>query len=445
MERNLVFTCLAHLNHRPTMHLHFPASGTSREQGMHALRLSRFARILCLALVLLAQVPLFAFKTTTAYLKEMPSVEEVERAIQGTDAVDTRLRRIGAYKQLKKMIGDVLCGDREFELSREERALRDRYHSAEVALDEALRAEKIRYNPSQYEYDEELRKQVFGAFFSEKFVKHYHECVAKKEEERASFAAAQQQQVAEADRMQEAEMQERLRQRVGEVNERISSLRIAFLATIGAVLLFVLATRRWRKVRLVSTSEVGDELRFQYGKKDIQVTFREGIVASFQKVPAQRVEGSDGIVLNSPARVEFFLVAPGDKEAHWEMTGVDLAVRDGHVLSMAGYKSGDMFYPLVIKNHTTGDTYDVHPNLNKLFVGPKRQTIGCGLAGGLIIGLAGMWLSLGDKTGLFALWMFAWLGVGLLVGLISPRSPDMAAIKEFKKALTFPVPFIRPA
>lgn len=409
------------------------------------MSLSHLRQVLCMGLLLLALTPLFAFKTTTAYLKEMPSVEEVERAIQGTDPVDTRLRQIGAYKQLKKMIDDVLCGDREFELSREERALRDRYHAAEMALHDALNAERVRFNPMQYEYDENLRAQVFGSFFSEKFVKHYHECVAKKEEEHAQFKVVQDQQVAEADRMQEEEMRERMRQQGQELGERVQNLGIAIAATIATVLLFVLMSLSKRKVRLVSTGEAGDEFRFRYGKKDIQVTFREGIVAGFRKVSAQRLEGSHGVSLASPVRVEFFLAAPGGQTSHWEFTGVEMAAFDDHIVSMAGCMVGDVFHPLVIKNHDTGDTFDHHHHLNAVFRGPKLQTVGCGLIGGLLIGLAGMWLSLGDKTGLYALWMFAWLGVGLLVGLISPKSPDMAAIKEFKKTLTFPVPFIRPA
>jgi len=378
-----------------------------------------------------------AYETTTAYLKEMPAVAAVERDISGSNADDARLRQIGAFKQLMRMINDVMCGDRAFELSKAEQQKVREYHEAEMALMATMNAAGAKYNPDQYAFDKTLEGELFRLYFSDSWQQEYHSNLALKAKEAAQFEVDQQKRVEEADQYWKERQQESIRQAPQAMKNQLLRLRTPLLLSIITVGLLFIITRRWRKVKFYPSSDANTPVSFKYGKHYVQIDYLQGMVSDFKKESAKRVEGTHGVVLTSKVSVEFFLHGLDGSERPISMVSMDLSARDGHVVTLAGYFHGQDFIPLAARNHTTNLDYYHQDNLEVLFLGPKLQTIGCGLTGGMIVGLAGVWFSIGDKTGLYVLWLVFWIGLGLVSGLLAPKAPDPAAIREFKKALTF--------
>lgn len=94
------------------------------------------------------------------YLKEFPSAERVIKEIQGSDPQDTKLRQIGAFRQLKKILEDT-TGSRWFhgQLSPGETRIYMEYNLAYEQL-----AKPLNYPVGGYSANLKFREEIFQRF-----------------------------------------------------------------------------------------------------------------------------------------------------------------------------------------------------------------------------------------------------------------------------------------
>jgi len=118
--------------------------------------------------------------TNPAYLSEMPSPDRVMREVQGTDAMDTSARQMGALWQLYKMIADMVYGlEHRYEnkLTPDENRLRHDY-MAVMNAHPATPEEKSYRVLHGYTADPKFTALLLNQFISENFRNLYYKANA---------------------------------------------------------------------------------------------------------------------------------------------------------------------------------------------------------------------------------------------------------------------------
>jgi len=128
-----------------------------------------------------------------AYLSEMPSPERVMREVQGTDAMDTSARQMGALWQLYKMVEDMAYGlEHRYtnKLTPDENRIRSQYMTA-MNAHPATPAEKSYRVLHGYTADPKFTAVLLNQFFSENFRNLYYKANAAEAERLKKYAEVQ--------------------------------------------------------------------------------------------------------------------------------------------------------------------------------------------------------------------------------------------------------------
>jgi hypothetical protein len=139
-------------------------------------------------------VLLLAQNPTPAYIAEMPSVDQVMKAMQASDPDETAARQMGAFTQLKTMIED-LAGPRYYKpgLSPEEAKLRQAYYTAYFQISQSKPQYKSFVAMKGYDIDPKFRNELIQKCFPPTFAAEYPKLMAQaKSQSQALHAQAEQ-------------------------------------------------------------------------------------------------------------------------------------------------------------------------------------------------------------------------------------------------------------
>jgi hypothetical protein len=130
------------------------------------------------AIVLPVCVP--AQNATPAYIAEMPSVDQVMKAMQAGDPDETAARQMGALMQLKTMIED-LAGPRYYKpgLTPEEAKLRQAYYTAYYQISQSKPQYKSFVAMKGYDISPKFRDELIQKCFPPAFAAEYPKLVAQ--------------------------------------------------------------------------------------------------------------------------------------------------------------------------------------------------------------------------------------------------------------------------
>jgi len=173
--------------------LKFPIS-TTRFLIMRALPAARHIATGAILLAIFSPARLPAQTATPSYIAEMPSVDQVMKAMQAGDPDETAARQMGAFTQLKTMIED-LAGPRYFKpgLTPEEAKLRQAYYTAYYQITQLKPQYKSFVAMKGYDIDPKFRNELFQKCFPPAFAAEYPKLVAQaKGQNQALHAQAEQ-------------------------------------------------------------------------------------------------------------------------------------------------------------------------------------------------------------------------------------------------------------
>jgi hypothetical protein len=128
--------------------------------------------------IVLVCVP--AQNATPAYIAEMPSVDQVMKAMQAGDPDETAARQMGALMQLKTMIED-LAGPRYYKpgLTPEEAKLRQAYYTAYYQISQSKPQYKSFVAMKGYDISPKFRDELIQKCFPPAFAAEYPKLVAQ--------------------------------------------------------------------------------------------------------------------------------------------------------------------------------------------------------------------------------------------------------------------------
>jgi hypothetical protein len=121
-----------------------------------------------------------AQSTTPAYIAQMPSVDQVIKAMQASDPDETAARQMAAFTQLKTMIED-LAGPRYYRpgLTPEEAKLRQAYYTAYFQISQSKPQYKSFVAMKGYDIDPKFRNELIQKCFPAAFAAEYPKLVAQ--------------------------------------------------------------------------------------------------------------------------------------------------------------------------------------------------------------------------------------------------------------------------
>jgi hypothetical protein len=154
------------------------------------LALASFAILLAIFFPVL----LPAQTATPAYIAEMPSVDQVMKAMQAGDPDETAARQMAAFTQLKTMI-EELAGPRYYKpgLTPEETKLSQAYYTAYYQITQLKPQYKSFVAMKGYDIDPKFRNELFQKCFPPTFAAEYPKLVAQaKSQNQALHAQAEQ-------------------------------------------------------------------------------------------------------------------------------------------------------------------------------------------------------------------------------------------------------------
>lgn len=306
------------------------------------------------------------------YVREMPSASRVLSDIQGKDPLDTSARQLGALYRLLRMMS-LMSG--EGPLSSQEKAVWDSYNAAmgpiyQSTIDgfdpnegkwlfwrrgkNSSRA-NWHYQKTAYELDGNLEMELLKRYFSAEWQNKYLELRGL---ERSRI------EIWEAQNAKEREMSPMRRR--GPDPLLIGVVLFAYSAVLMAAFIFSLRGR----VGLESS----DPRKLLAGSRRYDLHSATGTVLSPTKDREVhthvsggggygQISGGTGYVHTAPitsrtttiTHVQFFLKKPDGKEMDIQLTDVDLALREGHALSVVwGIREGrDAGNHFLFRNHST--------------------------------------------------------------------------------------------
>jgi hypothetical protein len=143
-----------------------------------ALRVTLASCAILLGIFSPARLP--AQTETPAYITEMPSVDQVMKAMQAGDPDETAARQMAAFTQLKTMIED-LAGPRYFKpgLTPEETKLRQAYYTAYYQITQLKPQYKSFVAMKGYDIDPKFRNELIQKCFPPSFAAEYPKLVAQ--------------------------------------------------------------------------------------------------------------------------------------------------------------------------------------------------------------------------------------------------------------------------
>jgi hypothetical protein len=124
---------------------------------------------------------LFAQEGVPSYLAEMPTVERVMKAMEGSDPDETAARQMGAFWQLKTMIEDF-SGPRQYQkggLTPEETKLRQAYYTAYYQISQSKQQYKSFVAMRGYDVDPKFRNELIQKVFPPTFAAEYPKLMAQ--------------------------------------------------------------------------------------------------------------------------------------------------------------------------------------------------------------------------------------------------------------------------
>jgi len=145
-------------------------------------------------LTILSPARLPAQATTPSYIAEMPTVDQVMKAMQASDPDETAARQMGAFWQLKTMI-EELAGPRYYKpgLTPEEAKLSQAYYTAYFQISQSKPQYKSFVAMKGYDIDPKFRNELFQKCFPPAFAVEYPKLVAQaKSQNQALHAQAEQ-------------------------------------------------------------------------------------------------------------------------------------------------------------------------------------------------------------------------------------------------------------
>ncbi len=140
------------------------------------------------AVLLFYSARLLAQATSPAYTGEMPSVDQVMKAMQASDPDETAARQMGAFWQLKTMIED-LAGPRYYRpgLTPEELKLRQAYYTAYVQISNSKPKYKSFVAMRGYDISPKFRSELIQKVFPPAFAAEYPKLVAQANAQNQAF------------------------------------------------------------------------------------------------------------------------------------------------------------------------------------------------------------------------------------------------------------------
>lgn len=328
------------------------------------LRVSAMTFRAALSILILAMVVQTAVAQAQDHLQEMPDPNRVLADMQGSDALDTAARQLGALYQLKMLLVDLKPQPFGKQSAAEERLHKAYFDAMRRVQEPKFDDEETRRlgmasprakwfgSKTHYETDKAFRDELMRRYLSEPTRVAYRAI----EERRAQL-------------LEHAELQ---RERQGEAAEQqrfddnmtalvAASLRPLMFLSMGVflVLFIVGMVGETRPFGL----DPSNRFRLEAGKTHYDVHSMTGTVVSPSKaietVTRVSTGGNTGVSSSSQRYVhdQFFLRTPDGDERAFKAVNADLALRDGHQMSVAwairdGRDSGPC---IVYRNHTTGD------------------------------------------------------------------------------------------
>ena len=188
--------------------LKFPTS-TTRSLIKRALRVAQRSTACAIVLAIFSPARLPAQTATPSYIAQMPSVDQVMKAMQASDPDETAARQMAAFTQLKTMIED-LAGPRYFKpgLTPEETKLRQAYYAAYYQITQLKPQYKSFVAMKGYDIDPKFRNELIQKCFPPAFAAEYPKLVVQaKSQNQALHAQAEQNRNRQAAIEQQAQAQ----------------------------------------------------------------------------------------------------------------------------------------------------------------------------------------------------------------------------------------------
>jgi hypothetical protein len=325
------------------------------------------------------------------YLDEMPSVERVLREIQGQDRLDTLARQVAAFEQLMKMV-EVMAGKRRFRLTRDEQRIKAMYNTAfwkmqqdtlnsfDPAETKRLAMESPRAKwwelETRYSHDPALRDEILQRFFSPAWQASYRAALGQgTRAPQAALNPGPPEQSPAPGSFFDPVIREVRRAFPG-----VSPMLVISIGIIGSGLLLAWCVRRELQPFGLDPS---DPSLLRSGHQQYQIHTSTGIVRNPTKAvqTTTRVssdpQGHVSSSTTTTVHVQFFIQERDGTERSVQLVNVNLALREGHLLSAAwAIKKGKDRGPyFLFLNHSTAEQHLLEGTLRPLLRMWKRPVL----------------------------------------------------------------------